>query len=145
MGKDGVTVGEAIIAGKEVLMNMINELIEEFRPTMTLEDLQRVYTKTVDEVIFKEEDKSNSRYVGGEFNLDYVSEKGYTVGYKLFFQNEQKKIFELEAKSRELSISKLSAKVREQLAAEKNIKFEIPEPSQSARDKYNRENLNRVQ
>ena len=145
MGKDGVTVGEAIIAGKEVLMNMINELIEEFRPTMTLEDLQRVYTKTVDEVIFKEEDKSNSRYVGGEFNLDYVSEKGYTVSYKLFFQNEQKKIFELEAKSRELSISKLSAKVREQLAAEKNIKFEIPEPSQSARDKHNRESFNRVQ
>ena len=145
MGKDGITVGEAITAGKEVLMNMINELIEEFRPTMTLEDLQRVYTKTIDEVIFKEEDKSNSRYVGGEFNLDCVGEKSYTVGYKLFFQNEQKKIFELEAKSRELSITKLSAKVREQLAAEKNIKFEIPEPSQSARDKYNRENLNRVQ
>lgn len=145
MGKEGITVGEAITAGKEVLMDMINELIEEFRPTMTLEDLQRVYTKKLDEVIFKEEEKSNTRYVGGEFNLDYVSEKGYTVAYKLFFQNEQKKIFELEAKSRELSISKLSAKVREQLAAEKNIKFEIPEPSQSARDKYNRENLNRVQ
>lgn len=69
MAKEGISVGEAIVAGKEVLMNMINELIEEFRPTMTLEDLQRVYTKTVDEVIFKEEDKSNSRYVGGEFNL----------------------------------------------------------------------------
>ena len=145
MAKEGISVGEAIVAGKEVLMNMINELIEEFRPTMTLEDLQRVYTKTVDEVIFKEEDKSNSRYVGGEFNLDYVGEKSYTVGYRLFFQNEQKKFFELEAKSRELSISKLSEKVREQLKAEKNIKFEIPEPSQSARDNHNRKNFNRVQ
>lgn len=145
MGKDGISVGEAITAGKEVLMNMINELIEEFRPTMTLEDLQRVYTKTIDEVIFKEEDKSNTKYVGGEFNLDYVSEKSYTVGYRLFFQNEQKKIFEIEAKSREISIAKLSGKVREQLKNEKNIKFEIPEPSQSARDNHNRKNFNRVQ
>ena len=144
MSKDGNTVGEAIVAGKEVLMEIINELIEEFRPTMTLEDLNRVYTKTVDKVILTEEDKGTGKYVGGEFNLDYVSEKSYTVGYKLFFQNEQKKIFELEAKSRELDISKLSQKVRDQLKTEKNIKFEIPEPSQSARDKYNRENFSKV-
>ena len=143
MGKDSINVGEAIAAGKEVLMNVINELIEEFRPTMTLEDLQRVYMKTVDEVILREEDESNSKYVGGEFNLDCVSEKGYTVGYRLFFRNEQKKISELEAKSRELDISKLSQKVREQLRADKNIKFEIPEPSASARDKYNRESFKR--
>lgn len=144
MSKDGINVGEVISAGKEVLMNMINELIEELRPTMMLEDLQRVYTKTIDEVIFKEEDKSNSRYVGGEFNLDYVSDRSYTVGYKLFFQDSQKKIFELEAKSRELSVAKLSNKVREQLKAEKNIKFEIPEPSQSARDRHDRENFSQV-
>ena len=141
MGKEGITVGEAFTAGKEVLVNIINELIEEFRPTMTIEDLQRVYTKTIDKVIFNEEDKSNSRYVGGEFNLDYVSEKSYTVGYRLFFQDEHKKIFEIEAKSRELSIAKLSEKVRTQLKTDKNIKFEIPEPSQSARDKYNRESF----
>ena len=109
MSNEGISVGEAIAAGKEVLMNMINELIEEFRPTMTLEDLQRVYSKSIDEVIFNEEDKGESNYVGGEFNLDYVSEKSYTVGYRLFFRNKQKKIFELEAKSREISISKLSA------------------------------------
>ena len=144
MSKDGTNIEEAIVAGKEVLMEIINELIEEFRPTMTLEDLNRVYTKTVDKVILTEEDKGTGKYVGGEFNLDYVSEKSYTVGYKLFFQNEQKKIFELEAKSRELDISKLSQKVRDQLKTEKNIKFEIPEPSQSARDKYNRENFSKV-
>ena len=143
MGKDSINVGEAIATGKEVLMNVINELIEEFRPTMTLEDLQRVYMKTVDDVILREEDKSNSKYVGGEFNLDCVSEKSYTVGYRLFFRNEQKKISELEAKSRELDISKLSQKVREQLRADKNIKFEIPEPNQSARDRYNRESFKR--
>lgn len=143
MGKDSINVGEAIAAGKEVLMNMINELIEEFRPTMTLEDLQRVYTKTVDEVILREEDKSNSRYVGGEFNLDCVNERSYTVSYRLFFRNEQKKIFELEARSRELDISKLSLIVREQLKADKNIKFEIPEPSASVRDKHNRESFRR--
>lgn len=145
MSKDGINIGETLIAGKEVLMNFINELIEEFRPTMTLEDLQRLYTTTLDEVIFNEEDKSNSRYVGGEFNLNYVGEKSYTVGYRLFFQNEQKKIFELEAKSRELLIAKLSESVREQLKEEKNIKFEIPEPSQSARDKHNRKSFSRVQ
>ena len=143
MGKDSINVGEAIAAGKEVLMNMINELIEEFRPTMTLEDLQRVYTKTVDEVILREEDKSNSRYVGGEFNLDCVNERSYTVGYRLFFRNEQKKIFELEARSRELDISRLSLVVREQLKADKNIKFEIPEPSANVRDKHNRESFRR--
>ena len=55
MSKDGINVGEAISAGKEILMNMINELIEELRPTMSLEDLQRVYIKTIDAVIFKEE------------------------------------------------------------------------------------------
>ena len=141
MSKDSINVGEAIAAGKEVLMNVINELIEEFRPTMTLEDLQRVYTKTIDEVIMREEDKSNSEYIGGEFNLDCVSEKGYTVGYRLFFRNEEKKIFELAAKSRELDVSKLSSEVREQLKTDRNIKFEIPEPSASVRDKHNRESF----
>ena len=144
MSKEGISVGEAIIAGKEVLMNMINELIEEFRPTMTLEDLQLVYMKTVDEVILQEEDKSNTKYVGGEFNLDYVSDRAYTCGYRLFFQNEQKKIFELAAKSREISLMKLSAKVREQLKADKNIKFEIPEPDKKVRDKYNSKNLRKA-
>ncbi len=145
MSKDGlygVAFSEAISAGTEVLKSIINELIEEFRPTMTLDDLQRVYTKTIDKVIFHEEDKSNSRYVGGEFNLDYVSERAYTCGYKLFFRDEQKKIFALEAKSKELSISKLHSSVREQLKTDKNIKFEIPEPDESARDKHNRETFN---
>ncbi len=139
MGKDGISVGEAITVGREVLMNMINEIMEELRPTMTLEDLQRVYSPKLDKIILDEEDASNRKYIGGEFNLDYVSDKFYTCGYKFFFQDEQQKIFKVEAKSRELTTSNLSPKVREQLKTDKNIKFEIPEPSETARNKHNRE------
>ena len=144
MGQDGIGVGEAIIAGKDVLKNMINELIEAISPTMSLEDLQRVYGKMIDKVIFHEEDKSKTHYVGGEFNIDYVSDKAYTFGYKLFFIDEQKKIFSLEAKSNELNASKLSSAIREQIKTDKNIKFEIPEPDEKARESYNREKSARV-
>ena len=140
----GISVTEAIIAGKDVLMNMINELLEEIRPTMSLEDIQIVYTKTVDKLIFHEEDTSKSKYIGGEFNLDYVSDKAYTCGYKLFFQDEKKKIYALEAKSKEISMLKLSTSVREQIRTDKNIKFEIPEPDDKARALYNREKLENV-
>ena len=141
MGLYGISVTDAIIAGKDVLIDMVNELVEAFRPTMSLDDIQRVYTKTVDKVIFHEEDKSHSHYIGGEFNLDYVSDNAYTCGYKLFFQDEQKKIFALESKSKEISMLKLSNDIREQLKTDKNIKFEIPEPDEKARELYNREKL----
>lgn len=140
----GISVTEAIVAGKDVLMNMINELLEEIRPTMSLEDIQIVYTKTVDKLIFHEEDTSKSKYIGGEFNLDYVSDKAYTCGYKLFFQDEKKKIYTLEAKSKEISMLKLSTSVREQIRTDKNIKFEIQKPDDKARALYNREKLENV-
>ncbi|MBR1396471.1 MAG: hypothetical protein IJ563_02935 [Selenomonadaceae bacterium] len=138
---NGMDASTAISIGKKVLLEMIQDLVSEIRPTMSIEDIQRVYTKSIDEVIFKEEESSHTTYVGGEFSLNYIDEKNYNCAYRLFFQGEDKKLYEVSAKSKPLSSYYLSMNVRGELKTEHTIKFEIPEPSTEARDKYNRKNF----
>lgn len=138
---NGMDASTAISVGKKVLIEMIEDLISEIRPTMSVEELQRVYTKSIDEVILKEEDSSHTKYVGGEFSLNYIDDKSYNCAYRLFFQGEDKKLYEISAKSKSLDSYYLSMSVRGELKTVQTIKFEIPEPSAEARDKYNRKSF----
>ena len=141
MGDNKVTFSEALSVGKEELIKLVKSIIAELRPSMSLEDLQRVYTKSIDTAILKEEASTNCKYIGGEFNIENVNnDQYYSCGYRLYFQDAQKKIFELAAQSKDLPVYNLSDSLRKQLSAEKIIKFEIPEPSEKAREKFEREN-----
>ena len=91
--------------------------------------------------MIQEEESSHTKYVGGEFSLNYIDEKNYNCAYRLFFQGEDKKLYEVSAKSKPLSSYYLSMNVRGELKTEHTIKFEILEPSTEARDKYNRKSF----
>ena len=106
---------------------------------ITPEDFQRVYGKTIDKTILDEEKASGREYIGGEFIFECVDDKNFTCGYSLYFQDEQENFFKKEAKSGKLSMSPLLQEMRDELMTEKIIKFEIPEPSDEARELYERE------
>lgn len=106
---------------------------------MTLEDFQRVYEETICNAILEEESSGERKYVGGEFIFECVDDKNFTCGYSLYFQDEQENFFKKEAKSGNLSMSPLLPEMRDELTAEKTIKYEIPEPSDEAREAYERE------
>ena len=139
MNINGINVADAVNAGKDVLVDLLKDLIRELRPKMSLEDIQRLYTKTIDQLILKEEYDSDVKYVGGEFSLNYLDDDHYDCGYNLFFMDKNKKITELSAKSKPVAVYYLNDETREELKRDKNIKFEIPAPSDRVRDKFNQE------
>lgn len=135
----GIDAGEAVSVGKKILVEMLKDLISELRPKMSIEELQVVYTKNLDKIILNEEQTSSNKYVGGEFSFNYIDDDHYDCAYKLFFMDKNKQIFEISTKSKPFDSSFLNSATRDELKAEKTIKFEIPEPSREARDKFNRE------
>ena len=104
--------------------------------SVTFEDLERVYEETICNAILGEESSSEREYVGGELIYTCVDDKTFTCEYNLYFQDEQGKFFRKSAKTGKLSMEPLSIETRDELKAEKEIKFEIPEPSDEAREKY---------
>lgn len=106
---------------------------------VTFDDLERVYGETICNAILDEESSSGREYVGGELIYTCVDDKNFTCEYTLYFQDEQGKFFKRSAKTGELSMKHLSTETRDELTAEKVIKFEIPEPDDAARAQYERE------
>ena len=106
---------------------------------LTPEDFQRVYGKTIDKTILDEEKTSGREYIGGEFIFECVDDKNFTCSYSLYFQDEQENFFKKEATTGNLSMEPLLPEMRDELTAEKVIKYEIPEPSDEARQAYERE------
>ena len=105
---------------------------------VTFDDLQRVYEDTIFEAILDEENSSGRGYVGGKLIYACVDDKNFTCEYDLYFQDEQGNFFKKSAKTGELSMKHLSTETRDELTAEKVIKFEIPEPDDDALNKYER-------
>ena len=103
---------------------------------VTPEDLQRVYGEEINEAILDEEHANGRKYVGGEFIFERVDEKNFVCSFSLYFQDAQKKFLKKSAKTGELSMSPLSPELRDELKAEKVIKFDIPEPDDEARAEY---------
>lgn len=105
---------------------------------VTFDDLERVYGETICNAILDEESASGREYVGGELIYTCVDDKNFTCEYTLYFQDEQGKFFKRSAATGELAMKHLSAETRDELTAEKVIKFEIPEPDDDARAEYER-------
>ena len=105
----------------------------------TFEDLELVYEEPICNAILDEESSSEREYVSGELIYTCVDDKTFTCEYNLYFQDEQGNFFRKSAKTGELSMKPLSIETRDELKAEKVIKFEIPEPSDEARAKYESE------
>ncbi len=110
---------------------------------VTLEDFQRVCSRMVYKTIFEAESTGERKYVGGELVFECVDDKNFTCSYALYFQDSAGNFFKESAKTGNLKLSTLATDFREEIIANKILKFEIPAPDDEARAQYEFEESNR--
>lgn len=115
------------------------KIVSEVKPTMKIEDFPKIFSGKMIELIVQEEKETKREYVGGNFHINYIDEKNHYFSYELYFQDAEEEIYKIEGKSKALSNEKLFPEARKELAEDKIITFEIPEPSQAERDVYSGE------
>ena len=93
-------------------------------------------SKIINEAILDTESSGERKYVGGEFIVEGIGDKNFTCGYNLYFQDAQENFFKESAKTGVRSLTSLESKFRDELKAEKVIKFDIPKPDDEARAEY---------
>ena len=106
------------------------------QPTTKIDDFPKIFKGKMIEIILQEEKETGSKYVAGEFHVNYVDAENYSCSYELYFKADNEEPYKMEQKSKPLSNKKLFPESRKELAEEKIITFEIPEPSQAERDVY---------
>ena len=132
----GIDIGSAIEIGTQLLMQALEDVKFDLMPSMSLDEINRVYVKPIDNIILTEEDKSGETFIGGEFIISYVDDKNYTCAHRLFFQGKGSKIEEVAAKSKPFSSAYLSEEAQAELKKLKEIKYEIDEPTPEVRARH---------
>ena len=132
----GQEIQAAINIGKEILGNLLGQVTEILRPSMSLDDLKAVYSAPLDDIILREEELKGCKYVGGEFVISYVDSNNYGCSYDLYFQDAEKKWAKMSAKSQPLSIKYLEDAAWRELIGKREIKFEIDAPAEEAKAVY---------
>lgn len=108
----------------------------DIRPTMKIEDFPKMFSGKMIEIILQEEKESGNEYLGGDFNIVYLDDDHYYCSYELCFIDDKGDVYKSSSKSKPLSNVSLLLEARKELAEEKLITFEIPEPSKAERDVY---------
>lgn len=94
------------------------------------------YADKLTEIILTQELYKSAVFLNGDFIVEYVDEKSYTCSYVLYFQEQNDETYKIAAKSKPLDVKRLSEEARNDLATNKTIKFEVPNPDENARKKY---------
>lgn len=105
------------------------------RPTMQIKDFPEVFAPQVVKAIVEGEQKGR-KYVGGYFHVNYIDTESHSCSYEIYFEDDEGKVFKIGGTSDSLSNAELVPEAKKELADEKVITFEIPEPSQAERDVY---------
>lgn len=120
-GAYGALAGEAV----EGFLNLV------LQPNMTLDDLAKVYSGKLDDIILKEA-TNKLKYVGGTFNINYLNSNSFDMSYELFFQDVNKEWVKKDAKSQPQKLAYLTKEAQAELAKEKKISFEIDPPKEKS-------------
>jgi len=103
---------------------------------VSLDYIQESYAEPVDLLILQEEERSGNKYVGGEFKLNKLNKEQYNCSYALYFQDSNEKFTEITNKSDPLPIKYLTDDVINELNEKGKIEFEMGEPSEESKAKY---------
>lgn len=109
--------------------------IEE--PTLKIENFPEMFSEKIVTIILQEEKNTGNVYIGGDFNINYVDKWSYSCSYELYFKDQEEQPYKIAAESKPMSNAKLFPESINDLAKEKNITFEIPEPSEEDRENFN--------
>ena len=129
-------LADTIVDSLEVLFHNISNKLNGIGLSVSLEELQNNYSEALDMIILREEDTNNCKYISGEFSINYLDEKSYNCAYELYFEDNNGQYHTLEAKTKPLFSSNLTKELQQELKKEKEIKFELGEPSADNRKKY---------
>ena len=104
---------------------------------VSLEDLLGNYGDALDKIIVREERDQKCTYIGGELKISALDDKNYDCAYALYFEDANESVHAVESKSKPLEMKFLTEDFRQKLRKDGVLKFEIDEPSEEARAKYN--------
>lgn len=127
------------ISGKDIAKIFIEIFKTPGEVKFNIDEFPQIFSEKIEEIILNMESKTGEEYISGIFNIIYVDEKSYRCSFDLYFKDKQGKINSYSAESGPVDISKLTKEAITELQSNGKVKFEIPEPSREARDKFNRE------
>lgn len=113
-------------------------------PTMKIDDFPEMFSEKIIGVILQEEKNNKSTYIGGDFHINYIDESRYSCSYELYFKDNAENPYKIAAESKPISNAKLFPESIKELAAEKTITFEIPEPSPDERKNFSGLNITNI-
>lgn len=121
-------------SGDKVTEN--NELERKGVFIKKIEEIPEIFEEKINEIILKEEFYKIASFVGGEFIIEYIDDKSYSLSYHLYFQDKKDAPYDVTSQKQKNSISRLSDAAQKELKDQKTIKFDISEPSEEFRKKY---------
>lgn len=121
-------------SGDKVTEN--NELERKGVFIKKIEEIPETFEEKINEIILKEEFYKIASFVGGEFIIEYIDDKSYSLCYHLYFQDKKDAPYDVTSQKQKNNISRLSDEAQKELKDQKTIKFDISEPSEEFRKKY---------
>lgn len=120
----------------ESIFGEVEKKIDSLNLTMSLDELLSTYGDNLDKIIIREEQDKKCSFLGGELKISRLDEKRYECAYALYFENADESVYAVESKSKPLEMQFLTEDFQKRLNKEGTLKFEINEPSEEARKKY---------
>lgn len=101
-----------------------------------IDEIPEILADKIDEIILKEEFYKIASFAGGEFIIEYIDDKSYSLCYHLYFQDKKDATYDVTSQKQKNNSDRLSDAAKKELKDQKTIKFDISEPSEEFRKKY---------
>ena len=101
-----------------------------------IDEIPEILADKIDEIILKEEFYKIASFAGGEFIIEYIDDKSYSLCYHLYFQDKKDATYDVTSQKQKNNSDRLSDAAKKELKDQKKIKFDISEPSEEFRKKY---------
>lgn len=97
-------------------------------PKRDLEQIAQMCSDKVDTLILSEEQRHQSKYVGGQFIISYINEAAFDLKIELYFKNAKNDWIQVKSKSQPRDMKYLTSKAILELRTKKTVVFEIDPP-----------------
>ena len=112
----------------ETLFDTLLDKVKLMRPRRTLEQIEKMCSDKMDNLIIREETKNNYKYVGGRFIILAVNENQFRLVAELYFKNQQDEWIEMKSTSQPRKMEYLTKDSVIELLAKGSVAFEIEGP-----------------
>lgn len=121
---DEEKVASTIAKGMTFVLDKFNLTL----PRKELEEVAQLYSQRLDELILKEEEQKNYRYVGGDFIILYDEENKFKLKIVLYFNDTEGNWIEATATSRPKKLQYLTDTAIAELQTKEQVTFDIEGP-----------------